>query len=320
MRRRRQTRGAALVFAMLVVALVATASASMQWKQWRSVEVEASERERVQSAWMLTGMLDWARLILRDDARISSNDHLGEAWARPLQAVDLGQFPESQADTGIGADNNSSISRGVLTGQITDMQSRLNAANLAALGKISQPSLRAFSRLFEVLGLPPAQLAQLAENMRLTSDFGAQGAARSRSPLGPQRLHELASLGLSKATLSMLEPHVTVLPSRTPVNLNTASAEVIYSVTDGISMADAQRLVDERKVSPLKTLVDAAKVLRRPDGSLRDNAAYSVTSRYFEVSAKWRLRHGASQFTVLVQRDGLDVVVMQRDRGNGLDF
>jgi type II secretory pathway component PulK len=37
------------------------------------------------------------------------------------------------------------------------------------------------------------------------------------------------------------------------VNLNTASAEVIYAACDGISLADAQRLVAERDNAPLRT-------------------------------------------------------------------
>ncbi|HXE49777.1 MAG TPA: type II secretion system minor pseudopilin GspK, partial [Ramlibacter sp.] len=68
-------RGAALLAAMLTVALVATFAASALWQQWRSTEVEAAERARVQSAWVLTGALDWARLVLREDAGSGATDH-----------------------------------------------------------------------------------------------------------------------------------------------------------------------------------------------------------------------------------------------------
>jgi hypothetical protein len=33
------------------------------------VEVEAAERARIQSAWILIGALDWSRLILIEDSR-----------------------------------------------------------------------------------------------------------------------------------------------------------------------------------------------------------------------------------------------------------
>ncbi len=66
----RAQRGAALLMAMIIVTLVVTLAGAMVWQQWRAVQVEAAERARTQSAWILTGALDWARLILREDAGV----------------------------------------------------------------------------------------------------------------------------------------------------------------------------------------------------------------------------------------------------------
>ena len=49
MKRPRQY-GAALLAAMLTVSLVATFATAALWNQWRSVEVEAADRARVQAA------------------------------------------------------------------------------------------------------------------------------------------------------------------------------------------------------------------------------------------------------------------------------
>src|SRR5512146_2093534 len=96
-----RARGAALLSAMLTVVLVATFAAAALWQQWRSIEVEVAERQRVQAEWVLTGALDWARLVLREDARASGAvDHLGEPWAVPLQEARLSSF--------LAADQNSS--------------------------------------------------------------------------------------------------------------------------------------------------------------------------------------------------------------------
>ena len=89
---RAQQAGAALLTAMIIVTLVATLAASMVWQQWRAVQVEAAERARTQSAWILAGALDWARLILREDARSGGADHLGEPWAVPLAEARLSTF------------------------------------------------------------------------------------------------------------------------------------------------------------------------------------------------------------------------------------
>jgi general secretion pathway protein K len=305
-------RGAALLVAMLVVALVATISAASLWKQWRGVEVEAAERARVQSAWLLTGALDWARLVLREDVRTGGADHLGEPWALPLQEARLTTFlAQDRASVALGEGDGTNA---FLSGQITDLQSRLNVSNLAALGRISEPSLRAFARLFQLLGLPPAELARLAESMRLASEAGTDGAERARIPIAPQRAGELGGMGLAPATMVLLAPHITVLPGRTAVNLNTAAAEVIYSAIEGISLADAQRLVAEREQSPFRTAADAARLLGRPEG-FADGTAVSVASRFFEVRSRFRLEQTVVEERALVQRDGPEVVVLQRNRG-----
>ena len=87
--------GAALLMAMLIVALVSTLAAAAMWQQWRGVEVEAAERSRVQSVWLLTGGLDWSRLILRQAALSAPSneyDHFGEPWAMPLSESRLSTF------------------------------------------------------------------------------------------------------------------------------------------------------------------------------------------------------------------------------------
>ena len=66
---RRGQRGAALLMAMIIVSLVATLAVGMVWQQWQAVQVEAAERSQAQARWILNGALDWARLILREDAR-----------------------------------------------------------------------------------------------------------------------------------------------------------------------------------------------------------------------------------------------------------
>ncbi len=48
-------RGAAILLAMLIVALVAALSAGAVWQQWRNVSVQTAEYQRLQSGWILQG-------------------------------------------------------------------------------------------------------------------------------------------------------------------------------------------------------------------------------------------------------------------------
>ncbi|MDB5851590.1 MAG: ral secretion pathway protein GspK [Rhodoferax sp.] len=319
-------RGAALLMAMLTVTLVATFAAASLWQQWRSVEVETAERARVQSSWVLTGALDWARLILREDVRPGSSasvDHLGEPWAVPLQESRLSSFLAADRDH-VG-DPNDDVDA-FLSGQITDMQSRLNITNLVDGAKISEVSFNAFSRLFEQLNLPPQELSLMAENMVLAAQAtaatgsatdaggsGATGATGATGPLVPQRADQLGWLGLSPITVAALQPFVTVIASRTPVNLNTASVEVLQASIPGIGRSDAQRLVTARARNPFRTVADAKAQLTQDAVQLSDSE-HSVTSRFFEVEG--RLRTGANIVVErsMVQRDGINVKTVWRER------
>jgi general secretion pathway protein K len=307
---RTRERGAALLVAMLLMATVATLSAASLWKQWRDVEVEAAERSRVQSAWILTGALDWARLILREDAGGGALDHLAEPWAVPLREARLDTF--LAAGAGSATMDDSEAADVFLSGRIVDLQSRLNVSNLVAAGSIVPSALRSFQRLFDTLGLPQPELARMTENLRLASEIGLDNALADTAPALPQRLEHLQALGLSAASVAALEPYATVLPGRTPLNLNTASAEAIYSVVGGIAIDDARRLVAARDASPFKSVNEAARLLPRADGFTATE--FSVASRFFEVRGRLRSGRATMEERSVVQRDGADVVVLQRGR------
>ncbi len=313
-RRLRNQRGAALLVALLTVAMVATLAAAGLWQQWRAVEVEAAERQRAQAAWVLSGALDWARLILREDAAAGGVDHLGEPWAVPLREARLATFLAADRSADTDGSRSSSVGNSFLSGEIIDLQSRLNVSNLVDGSRVSPPALLAFTRLFELLGLPASQVEPMARQL-LRATLASQGtlpADGAPVPLLPQDATQLGWLGLSPATVSALAPHVTVLPARTPVNLNTASATVIYAAIDGISLADAQRLVAQRAASHLRSLADATPILG--NNARTGDGATSVSTRYFEVRGRLRIDEQVVEERSLVQRDNKLVQALRRQR------
>ncbi len=300
--------------AMLTVALVASLAAGALWQQWRSVEIETAERARVQSLWVLTGALDWARLILREDARAGGADHLAEPWAVPLEEARLSTFLATDKNNLPDSDTSTSqASQAFLSGMISDLQARLNVFNLIEGGTVSEPALRTFAKLFEALGLPPGELTAMAENLRLALEITIAAGSAS-SPLMPQRVDQLVWLGLSPASLATLRPYITLLPARTAVNLNTASATVLYASIASLDMAQAQRLVSTRQTSHFRTLAEAAAQIGQLKSPLVE-AQHSVGSRFFEVRGRLRLDQSVTEEHSVVQRDGTDVKTLWRDRG-----
>jgi general secretion pathway protein K len=316
-------RGAALLMAMLVVTLVATLASAAMWQQWRAAEVENAERQRGQASWILTGALDWARLILREDARGNQNsgnaDHLGEPWAMPLEEARLSSF--LAADRANNAADGDDVLQAFLSGEVIDLQSRLNFLNLvrvAARGaesrvEVSEPDMRAFHRLYELLDLPRAELDAAVEQLVATTEQGENNPVPSRTALKPAKLAQLAWLGIGPASLAALEPHATVLPERTTLNLNTASPQALAASVAGLDLAQAQRLVAERERQPFTQLTDAARLLPGMANPFTE-PLHGTRSSYFEVRGRLRLDDTVIEERSLVTRTGLDVRVVWRER------
>lgn len=306
--------GAALLAAMLTVTLVATFAAAALWQQWRAIEVETAERARIQSAWILIGALDWSRLILREDSLASGGDgtdNLSEPWAVPLEEARLSTFLAAQNNVAQVEDASTDTANAFLSGQITDQQGLLNLRNLAGEQQVDATALRQFARLFDYLGLPRAQLDLLARQMqRATAREGDQGSA----PLLPQSPAQLGWWGLPPDTVAALVPHVTLLPVRTTVNVNTASAVVLWASADGIDMADAQRLVQRRETNHFRSVADAAQLVR--EAGRITSTTHGVASSYFEVRGRLRLDGAVVEERSLVHKQRGTVRTLWRERGS----
>jgi len=307
-------RGAALLLAMLILTLVATMAAGMIWQQWRAIQVEGAERARTQSAWILTGALDWARLILREDARTGGADHLGEPWAVPLAEARLSSFLAADRDNNSAAEPDGV--EAFLSGSITDAQSRWNLRKLIdTQGKVAPAQLRVLTRLCEQAGLPDDSADRIAQALRKA--WAPPGVAVDGATIAPQRLAELAWLGIDARTLRSLDPWLTLLPgSDTRVNVNTAPAEVIAAAVDGMSLGSAQRLLQERARTPLRDLNAPAARAYFPADPQTNLDGVGVSSRYFIVEGRLRLGDHVLEERSLIERRQLDIVVLARERVN----
>lgn len=314
----RSQRGAALLTAIVTVALIATLASGMLWQQWRAVQVEAAERAQLQAQWILQGALDWARLILREDARSGREDHLGEPWAVPLAEARLSTFLAADRD------RNASVEEGLdafLSGRIEDAQARYNLRNLLQQGKVVPAELASLRRLCDLLGLPAQVADALAEGLRRSASDRSGEAAEGQAdtagprdtPIPPSRVEQLVWLGLDEATLQRLAPHVVLLPQPTPLNLNTAGREAIAAVLPGVDLAAAQRLVLARQRSPLRNLEEARRLLGEALPTLEPQRV-DLRSSYFEVFGMMRLEQLAVAQQSLLERRDRDVRILRSRR------
>ena len=303
--------GAAILMAMLTVVLVATLASAALWQQWRAIEIESAERSRAQSGWILQGALDWARLVLSEDGRKGGSDNLTEPWSMPLEAARLSTFLAVDRSDAILAEQAGSA---LLSGQMLDLQSRLNLRNLIANGKVHAPTAAQFARLFAILNLPSQELTLL-----LTGLLSAEQAANApagvavQAPLVPQNVHQLTWLGVSGSTIAQLRPYVTMLPETTKVNLNTASDIVLRAAITGLDAASAQQLLQKRSNKPWETLDDFAQAAGL-SAKLLDTQALATQSRFFELRGTLELDGQPVHLIALTQRDGQQVRILRRER------
>lgn len=300
---RMRQRGVAVITALLLTTLAITVVASLFWQQQVQVRSIENQRTQLQKQWILRGALDWARLILREDARLSSTDNLDEPWAVPLAETPLDQYVENGRGDAEASD-------AALSGSMIDAQSRFNLTNLAPDGTVNPREVAAFARLLVNLRLNPALAQATADTMAATRSKPTDSLGAVPRQINFAYVEDLLAVpGFSAQMLGTLRNFVVVLPRPTPVNVNTAPAEVLAARFESLSLADAEAIVASRQQAYFRDVNDL--VQRFPDRPL--SAAVndvSVRTEYFIVNGKVRLDRAALEVVSLVERIGRDAKVV----------
>jgi general secretion pathway protein K len=332
--RRYRQRGVAVVTALLLTTLAVTIVASLFWQQQVQVRSIENQRLQLQKQWILRGALDWARLILRENARLSNYDSLDQPWAVPLLDTRLDQYVENnRADT--------ESSDATLSGQMVDAQSLYNLTNLAPNGQIVEKEVKVFARLLASQRLNPS-LAQDTAAMVAASvprqpppASSATGAEQNIDPLtglpranantntgatgnqgtatvtvGSQRLMPMTQVedllaipGFTPEAVEKLRNLVIFLPQGgTSLNINTAPVEVLAAVIENISTSDAAVIVATRTTASFRSKETIANQL--PGIPTVGPSNVDVYSNYFLVNGRVKLNRAALQIQALMKRIG----------------
>jgi len=275
-----RSRGVALITAMLITAIIASLAAGLSWNNALDVRRTMVLLFHEQGMQVALGAESWIRNILRDDAIESTTDHLGELWASELP--------------GLPVDNDSV--QGAVTGNIQDLQGRFNVNNLIAQnGEVDEDVLEQFRRLLRALDLDP-RLAGIAADW-IDADQNASFPDGAEDPIytgftPPYRAYnrqltnvtELAALeGMDKASFDILLPHVTALPGRTPINVNTATAAVLQSLDENMDAATVADLLLQREEAGFSDFTQTFTTLFEAGSPMVQHIA--ETSSYFQLKA-----------------------------------
>ena len=294
-------RGVAVIIALLLTTLAITIVASLFWQQQVQVRSIENQRLQLQKQWILRGALDWAALILREDAKYSSVDTLDEPWAAPLAETRLDQYVENGQSATDASD-------ATLSGSITDAQARDNLTNLCPNGTINPVEVAVFAKLLDNAGIDPA-LAQATANVMATAQqvpVATDGNAADQTGPLPMNLTQVDDLlavpGFTPEMLAKIRDFVIFLPVSTPVNVNTAPAEVLAAITT-LSLSDATALVASRNTATFRNPGDFMLLL---NGNHLTVASVSVSTNYFLVNGNVHMNRAESEIQALIQRNGIN--------------
>ena len=230
----RKQRGVALVMAVLIVALATILAAEVGFRGYLDQRRTVNAFSLDQSFEIAMGGEAWASDALRRDRMQGgkNTDDFTEEWATPIPPIPL-------EDVG-----------GEFEGQLEDLQGRFNLNSLvtvdnAGVTTINPAAVKRFERLLELLELEPKWANFIAD--WIDSDNNAQFPDGAEDPvytnLDPPyrtpnmpitRASEILALPeFGPDRYRRLAPFITALPGNTPINVCTASPELLDALVAG---------------------------------------------------------------------------------------
>ena len=299
-------KGIALITVMLILALATILAVSMSSRQQLSIHRSANIFNFEQAYQYVLGAESWAKLILKRDLDDNQTDSLEDDWATILPPLP--------------------IEGGQMKGQIEDLQARFNLNNLVDNGKPSKVYVEQLKRLLRNIELNEDMAAVIIDWIDSNEEVGFLGAEDNEYlnslpayRTANQPMNDLSELLLLKGfdfeSYEKLRPFVCVLESESPINLNTASAEVISSIVKDFTIEDAKSLIDDRNKETYKKVEDFIEhPLLKQKKITKEGLA--VSSQYFQLNSTVKIERISLEYKTIINRlSSSDIVILKRSRG-----
>jgi general secretion pathway protein K len=332
-------RGVAVITALLLTTLAISIVASLFWQQQVQVRSMENQRLHLQTKWILRGALDWASLVLFQDG-LDHRDFtaLDHVWATPLAETRLDQYIERERVEGENyeATLSGNITDACSRYNLRNLADRgqVDAGQMEVFGRLLRNlqmneqlagRVAAFVAAGQPLDGPVSEGgAPIGSGTpRVTPDETSGGGTPTGAPTGapttgsalprasrssvsgtPMKFLAVDDLltvpGFTPAMIERLRPFVIVLPEATPVNVNTAPAEVLASLMPNMSVSEANSLVVRRQRAAWRDISYFSAEI----GESRPvtPGAAGVKSDWFLVNSRIRLERAALDAEALIHR------------------
>lgn len=308
-------RGVALITALLVVSLASIAAVAVATAGFQALSRTQLLLDSERAWWYAQGMEAWAVSILQREGAQTEIDHLGEVWARQVPPLP--------------------VEGGALQGRIEDAQGRFNLNNFAAAAGDDEELQLLTERFIRLMACTGAGddfrgrdiVNALVDWMDPDDQQRFPGGGEDLLYLGktpPYRTgaqplaaaSELAAIeGFDSDMLRALRDHIIALPEATPINVNTATPEVLCALSDNSDYRSRiEGFVARRAEEPLENVGAAFAETGLVPGGVPEirQSDLSVSSSYFLTEADAFIGNGTAVLYSLVARPASGVPFVLR--------
>jgi general secretion pathway protein K len=277
-------RGVAIITALLIVAIATTISISISTRLQLDVRRTGNVIAGDQAYLYTLAAESWSKRILKQDRKDSEIDHLGEDWA-----IELPPLP---------------VEGGYIQGKLTDLQSCFNINSLldtsaeTSTGTNTKLARTRLERLLTNLKIDKAGAQTIIDwidsDLQTTIPDGAEDvyymnlAQPYRTANTP--LQSISELRLIKGfedplVYATVLPHVCAFGVNTPININTATAEVLRSLADDLTDSDIEKIIEQRNETAFNNIGEFTSFsnLKEKIGS---TDGLSVDTEYFMLQTE----------------------------------
>ena len=273
--------GIALILALVVVALLAVLIIEFNYiSRVESSIVRNWENER-RAYYLAKGGVNFGIYLLKTDD--PETDSLIENWAAAIPP-----FP---------------VDDGVVELEISDEDGKINVNKLIGKGKLSSQLAKVTARLFQLFDIDSTPFPLLVDYPG--GDSIAYEPFDTKSEL------------LEFSELNNVVDFLTIYSSG-KININTAPAHVIQSLSDRIDEELAQAIVDYRTNNSFTKVTDLGKVPGVTDDAVKDaKKIATVKSGFFTVKSTASVGECRRTVEAVVERgeSGLDIVYWRSEIG-----
>ena len=272
----RRQQGVAIITALLIVTIATTVSITISTRLQLDVRRTGNLIAQDQAQFYLLAAEEWSQRILRQDKQDSTSDSLDEAWA-----IELPPIP---------------VDGGSIQGRLTDLHACLNINSLVEGNAIDATTKERMSQLFGRLGVKSDPTQAIADwidsDLERTNPDGAEDGyylnleTPYRTANSP--LHSVSELRLVKGfedskTYQLVEPHLCAFilnGGNISINVNTASAEVLQSLSADMSESIVGNIIERRNEEPFNDIKEFTS-FGNLGTIIKDTEKLSTSSEYF---------------------------------------